>query len=765
MANSHTQARASIDLGAGLVNSPFTGNRNKMVRNHPPRLQHSPSLPNIWFPPHSGPIPSRIEDSNRDLLERPVSPTLTLGQKTSITSSLTPKKPLKLQMRRRIDHDHGHSLLTPPLTPSSSMRTTTSVGSSDNAEVAHDTGVEPQGKEQEFLSEATHFLLLGNISKMTPSDALRSSIVGSLTTPPVGYGSDVCSSLSVPHKSAIFGPLNEDSIKGVFFRCQKSHGIVMLAFFDLRHAAVAKTILSTPSESPLADCIGDDPAEAGRQAWISCQFVTADELAKTIGNSSFLASVDGGFYISVQGKQTSRSTGKGELRVVDDRYLDECNVTTCHELDAENGDEPGDAKREINLTMLKSMLSSFGTLKSFSPIDPTSNKEAHIKIFCLEYYDVREANAAYAALDGQVLFGMKLQVFGREIPIDQPQCPPENEQGCSSPTFCDHSKNIIPFPSTTATAFNGGGELQIGPPGHYSQTRERFFYPEPTRQRPRSISAGQNVLSNPISPPLSFIPSLLHPAPSPTCFYNSSPVENQNLTQYPPNFSGQRPMSQFFIDHSGRPYAQASSPGVDTLSGLTHSPSFESLAPTSNTLIHQDPGLQFYGPHHDCYYCPSRSIPGTSDRYYASYSTSSPLYHPRPTQTLTGCYSTTPSPVPPPIAMNVPGYDYENSNVQSFGLPPNAVMPNWAFEPTMIATSHPTSGDFWCPEPNRIIGQGHQNVAYYAQPTRAPYPNSSPLHLSLEYPFRPIASSRSVNSFYAATVNSQFTGTTNHPRT
>lgn len=48
MANTHTQTRASIDLGAGLANPTFSGDRNKIVRNHPPRLQHSPSLPNIW---------------------------------------------------------------------------------------------------------------------------------------------------------------------------------------------------------------------------------------------------------------------------------------------------------------------------------------------------------------------------------------------------------------------------------------------------------------------------------------------------------------------------------------------------------------------------------------------------------------------------------------------------------------------------------------------------------------------------------------------
>lgn len=183
--------------------------------------------------------------------------------------------------------------------------------------------------------------------------------------------------LSVPSNSTRFGPLNEDSIKGVFIRCQKSHGIVMLAFFDVRHAAIAKTTLATPSpNSPLAECI-DESTEEGRRTWISCQFVTADELAKTIGNSTFLASVDGSFYISVEGKETSSGAEKGELRVVDDRYLDDYDKTD-QVVDTQRVDQAADGKREINLTMLKRMLKSFGVLKSFSSVESSLDKEVSL---------------------------------------------------------------------------------------------------------------------------------------------------------------------------------------------------------------------------------------------------------------------------------------------------------------------------------------------------------------------------------------------------
>lgn len=68
-------------------------------------------------------------------------------------------QPLKIQMRRRIDRDHGHSLLTPPLTPSSSLRTATSIGSSNNAE-SDDASAESQANEHETGPTATHFLLV-----------------------------------------------------------------------------------------------------------------------------------------------------------------------------------------------------------------------------------------------------------------------------------------------------------------------------------------------------------------------------------------------------------------------------------------------------------------------------------------------------------------------------------------------------------------------------------------------------------------------------
>jgi hypothetical protein len=87
--------------------------------------------------------------------------------------------------------------------------------------------------------------------------------------------------------------------------------------------------------------------------------------------------VDGSFFVSVEGKEHLENAEKGELRVVDDRDLDGQDCTSNHATDSEATDEAasaGDGNRIINLTMLKSMLRSFGVLKSFSSVESTLDK-------------------------------------------------------------------------------------------------------------------------------------------------------------------------------------------------------------------------------------------------------------------------------------------------------------------------------------------------------------------------------------------------------
>ena len=55
-------------------------------------------------------------------------------------------------------------------------------------------------------------------------------------------------------------------------------GTIMLAFWDVRDVQVPKKVPSTPSTDALAKCIGDYKAEDGAKAWITCEFITREEV-------------------------------------------------------------------------------------------------------------------------------------------------------------------------------------------------------------------------------------------------------------------------------------------------------------------------------------------------------------------------------------------------------------------------------------------------------------------------------------------------------
>ncbi len=109
------------------------------------------------FPPHCGPIPPQLADISRESLVIPLTPP---RPKHSLPES---QSTTRKALRRRPAHD----LLTPPLTPSSSIRTTTSGLSVDT-----DSGEHPQvageGEEDEASAAWTRFLLV-RISRMQSS--------------------------------------------------------------------------------------------------------------------------------------------------------------------------------------------------------------------------------------------------------------------------------------------------------------------------------------------------------------------------------------------------------------------------------------------------------------------------------------------------------------------------------------------------------------------------------------------------------------------
>ncbi|KAG5634778.1 hypothetical protein H0H81_000803 [Sphagnurus paluster] len=656
---------------------------------------HSPSLPNIWFPPHSGPIPAQFEEICRAPLQRPSTPTFNETDEEEInetssspiklipqspeqllfddlTLQLADTQPLKIMRRRKLEREqaHGHSLLTPPLTPSSSLKTSASLDSAGTTDAKLDSTREFHGDEVD--DQSTRFLLLSNISRQIPHDTLRAAIVGSLTS--CVEAPQTSDSLSIPTSGLQIGHLAEDSIKGVYLRCQQSNGIAMLAFFDVRHSKIAKQIISTPTTGHLSHCVGEQLEENGTRTWIGCRFITAEELVKVIGNSAFLASTDGSFYIAVEGKGIGACDYGRELRVSDDCSVSNCNSTE-KVVDQASENATLVADGELNLSMLKSFLKSFGGLRSFSlMIDKLDVKQPPGKVFRVEYYDVREAISAYSSIDGQVLFGMTLKVFGRDDISDTGHTRSQNRDPSHiqpSHDVEEFTKNRIPFPTSSGEHPVETGPSHFGPPGHYSHTRERLLYFEDHHARPRSVSAGQEVSISTI---------IRSPVPSPTYFYTSDPVEMAAVVGLSPEHVNHSGTEDGYVGHTDVSRGFVSD-GRDWPREATIYPN---VAPGP------------YPPHsHDCYYCPSRSIPRSTvtNECYVPCTTPSPYCY-QPNQPLAHQQN-----AGFPTSAPTFTYDYEHYYPQPVSPNPTLNVVHVAPQHAMMGMPHPFLGETWFTEP------------------------------------------------------------------
>jgi hypothetical protein len=60
----------------------------------------------------------------------------------------------------------------------------------------------------------------------------------------------------------------------------KTTGTLFLAFYDVRDAIAAKSVLSRSTDGVLVACASEESSSDGKQAWFHCRFITAEELAK-----------------------------------------------------------------------------------------------------------------------------------------------------------------------------------------------------------------------------------------------------------------------------------------------------------------------------------------------------------------------------------------------------------------------------------------------------------------------------------------------------
>ncbi|KAJ6625550.1 hypothetical protein B0H10DRAFT_1942450 [Mycena sp. CBHHK59/15] len=704
MSSSPAPSRSSVDCATAQLRPDV----KQAPRPHPPRLQHSPSMPNIW---------SVVQ-------YQVVDPCNTDQDPSSQTSSLNsapegPSLTSKHNRRRRINYDQPTVLLTPPLTPSSSIRT---AGSIDSGTSSYSTGVDSAAvnlqsstceEEVGFTDPdtlSTRFLLLRNVSRKVTSDVLQFAILRSLAAANLSVPQAVTGGFSGSTGAHKTGPPTAhpnahlpiiDTIKGVLLRYHESHGIAILAFYDVRQAKSAQALLSTPRTGALADCIGEEPEFGGQQGWLDCAFVTAQDLADMVGKSPFLTETEGTFFFAVEAVTT------------DPAGLD-------------------NTKREIDIATLTNLLKAYGGLRSFTF---TSSR----KVFHVEYYDVRDAKAAYSALDGQVMFGMHLVLLGGDSQSLESHVPASKKTD---------SESCIPFPSSHGEKPSVQTVVRFEPAGQQSHIRERFLFIDTAgKARPRSVSAGHESLEGSLpgssNPPIS--------SDSPPYFYTSpptSPSSGTTPTSRTPESHSRRASNHLFFDAVGRAVNDVSdqpqhspkrprSISFNTVDGVERGHESEEdstlVSPGAHDYDPRPPQIEYFYPPLDRFPLPSHPL-----SYYGGCPTP-PLpsafsypYHPPPHPQLLGPGMGYPGCPPSPL-----GLPYEYDQQAHTHAVMNMNMGNWAFEQAMMVPAMGVFPGVPFPGPNVPAGSEYwqgsqtpspQHTSYFHYPPHPP--DSPPLQLS-----------------------------------
>ncbi|KAJ7647239.1 RNA recognition motif 2-domain-containing protein [Roridomyces roridus] len=668
------------------MSSPPTDEKQSL-RPHPPRLQHSPSMPNIWFPPHSGPIPPRLTEASGKVLERPATPPSSTDPNTD---AQTVAEDPKLNIRRRINYDQPAVLLTPPLTPSSSIRTAGSIESSasyNTSLTSLDSASSSLSREQDIAftdsdTISTRFLLVKNVSRKVTSEVLQFAILRALSAPklaapvvPSASTSLVPSastSLVLSSSTALVPASNprapvSDTIKGVFLRYHESHGIAILAFYDVRQAKSALHLLSTPTTGTLSDCVDG----GGEGKWLECAFVTAPDLAHMVGKSAFLAETQGLFLL-------------------------QANVVGL--------DTSGSEKRVIDIVTLINVLQGHGAVRSFG-LAQEFQQTASCKTFRIEYYDVKEANAASEALHTKVFFGMYLTILGPDPRALEPP----------AITSC------IPFPTSQAV-------VPLEP------ASQRLTIETEAKVRPRSVSVGHQIESSAARP----APS--DSADSPPYFYTSpSTSPSDVITPQTPDSHSRKTSNHLLFDAVGRPddgsapsetlkrprsvsLDSVASPGQQGDADATPRKAVDAGAPAE---YHRPP---FYPPPPFYNGCPTPPLPA-----HFPYG-----YHPYPIPLAASGFPTCP---PSPY-----GYEYD---------PAHAVMGPWLFEQAMMVPAGAYPGVPYSPinaSPVNEYWQGPppppvpQHTSYFHHPPPPNPQGALPLQKLQSSPHLPFALSPTLSS-------------------
>ncbi|KAI0365617.1 hypothetical protein BV20DRAFT_721398 [Pilatotrama ljubarskyi] len=519
----------------------------------PPRLHSTPSLPNLGHPHNYVPPPFSFTLQG-PARHRPHLRPLDLA--SSPPSSSPTKKDHSFDYLRR-----PSTLLTPPLTPSSSFNSNTNdtpstppephsprryVSVSERERVfatahsAYSAGLKglmnppnsaggmnagyltPTSARSQSTSsdDGPHFsaalattpdasaLASGLASaEMTPRDE-RTFVLDGQETPVLDLGigeasTEAVSRLIAVHHVPRTAPSNVlldafsglGDVKGILARFQASHGVVILAFYDTRHAARALRQIAGHKFSALDD------------VRLEAAYISPTHVEKLTGKSDFVSELDGSFFVTVEGRAVM----------------------------------PKDVQK---------MLASFGELTAFSaagsdPCDQVYSLISGVRgpqsdvwlpqTFHVDFCDCRDASNAHKALNNRTILGARLTLISSRDALEHPARLMQNGDRSASPEAAlPHDIEGRMRPRSVSASEGMGTPDAVRrlrkAKGEASQDHGRrpsndlFFdavgraldpsaHPASSRPRSTSASAGAEILAPPTTmqqPPMN---SYLVPAP------------------------------------------------------------------------------------------------------------------------------------------------------------------------------------------------------------------------------------------------------------
>ncbi|KAI6125712.1 hypothetical protein EV401DRAFT_1060442 [Pisolithus croceorrhizus] len=233
--------------------------------SRPPRLQPSPSLPNLRGG-NAPPVPSTTHF-------RP-NPHRSMSHLSFASTDCTPKTMLRGDRPRKSSKPQHY--LTPPLTPSSSLKS-----ESTNPE-STDLTTSTQNQSTSAIPtfgdvQQNRILIIGNVPRELPEDVITQYLCGLTASK-----SDACSAPSASQQ--VEGPCAADTrIQTVDFRFRDKH-VVVVAFYDVRDADIVSHLVAGngwSSQSKICGNVKALPDKALGRPWqegLTCRSVKPSHL-------------------------------------------------------------------------------------------------------------------------------------------------------------------------------------------------------------------------------------------------------------------------------------------------------------------------------------------------------------------------------------------------------------------------------------------------------------------------------------------------------